>query len=80
MLARRLGYQATGISGMVTTPDWLWQYDTPGWVEINEGGKIYVCDPEETWAYGWDLFYKPYGTHLHPLHGKRCVSWINVPN
>ncbi len=62
MLARRLGYQATGISGMVTTPDWLWQYDTHGWVEINEGGKIYVCDPEETWAYGWDLFYKPYGT------------------
>lgn len=62
MLARRLGYQATGISGMVTTPDWDWWPDTHGWVEINEGGKIYVCDPEETWAYGWDLFYKPYGT------------------
>ena len=62
MLARRLGYQATGISGWVTTPDWGWEYDTHGWVEINEGGKVYLCDPEETWAYGWDLFYKPYGT------------------
>ena len=63
MLARRLGYQATGISGTVTAGyEWGWEYDTHGWVEINEGGKIYVCDPEETWAYGWDLFYKPYGT------------------
>ena len=62
MLARRLGYQATGISGWVTTPDWGWEYDTHGWVEISEGGKVYLCDPEETWAYGWDLFYKPYGT------------------
>ena len=62
MLARRLGYQATGISGWVTTPDWGWEYDTHGWVEISEGGRVYLCDPEETWAYGWDLFYKSYGT------------------
>ena len=62
MLARRLGYQASGISGWVTTPDWGWEYDTHGWVEISEGGRVYLCDPEETWAYGWDLFYKSYGT------------------
>ena len=71
MLARRLGYQATGISGWVTTPDWGWEYDTHGWVEINEGGKVYLCDPEETWAYGWDLFYKSYGTTYthYMVHG-----------
>lgn len=62
MLARKLGYQATGVSGWVTTPDWGWEYDTHGWVEISEGGRVYLCDPEETWAYGWDLFYKSYGT------------------
>ena len=71
LLARRLGYQATAVSGMVTVddcPTWtngVWSEH--GWVEIDLGNLTYVCDPQlrdghaATWGYDWDLFMKPYG-------------------
>ena len=62
MLARKLGYQAKGVSGWVTTPYWYWDIDEHGWTQIEENGQIYFCDPELQWNNGWDLFYKKYGS------------------
>lgn len=71
LLAQRLGYQATAVSGMVTVdtcPTWTYgSWSEHGWVEIDLNGVIYVCDPQlrdghaATWGYNWDLFMKPYG-------------------
>ena len=71
LLAQRLGYQATAVSGMVTVntcPTWTYgNWSEHGWVEIDLNGLIYVCDPQlrdghaATWGYNWDLFMKPYG-------------------
>ncbi len=71
-LARKLGYQATAVSGMVTVntcPTWTYgSWSEHGWVEIKmDDGVIYVCDPQlrdghaAQWGYNWDLFMKPYG-------------------
>ena len=62
MLARKLGYQAKGVSGWVTTPYWYWDIDEHGWTQIEENGQTYFCDPELQWNNGWDLFYKKYGS------------------
>ena len=71
LLAQRLGYQATAVSGMVTVdtcPTWTYgSWSEHGWVEIDLNGVTYVCDPQlrdghaATWGYNWDLFMKPYG-------------------
>ena len=72
LLARKLGYQATAMSGMVTVdtcPTWTYgAWDRHGWVEIELGdGITYVCDPQledghaATWGYNWDMFMRPYG-------------------
>ncbi|MGI6255641.1 MAG: S-layer homology domain-containing protein [Acutalibacter sp.] len=72
LLARKLGYQATAMSGMVTVdtcPTWTYgAWDRHGWVEILMGdGVTYVCDPQledghaATWGYNWDMFMRPYG-------------------
>lgn len=72
LLARKMGYQAQAVSGLVTVDSCLtWTYgywSEHGWVEIKmDDGKIYVCDPQlraghaNTWGYNWDLFMKPYG-------------------
>ena len=71
MLARKIGYQATGVSGWATPENaWHWQfgyYDEHGWTQIVENGTTYFCDPElegvvsTLYGYGWDLFMKQYG-------------------
>lgn len=43
-LARKMGYQATGISGHVNVG---WGFVLHGWVEINLDGQIYICDPQQ---------------------------------
>ena len=72
LLARKIGYQASAISGEVTVdtcPTWTYgAWDRHGWVEIamSDGG-INVCDPQledghaATWGYNWDMFMRPYG-------------------
>ncbi len=67
MLARRLGYQAQGVSGWIRTSSWDW--DRHGWTQIDMGdGRLLLCDPEFQGVYvpnhglAWDLFMKPYGS------------------
>lgn len=67
MLARKLGFQARGVSGWIRTASWDW--DEHGWTEITmENGQVLLCDPEFQGVYvprhglDWDLFMKPYGT------------------
>lgn len=64
MLARKLGYQARGISGQFYNDfqDWT----VHGWSEIELDGELFVCDAEIEGEYApnrgleWDLFFKPY--------------------
>ena len=58
MMARRLGYQAKGVSGWIVLGEG-WDPDDHGWVEIVEDGKTYFCDPEE-----YAIRYNQ--KHLHP--------------
>lgn len=44
MLARKMGYQAKGISGYIDTG---WGFVPHGWVEIEDGGKTLVCDTQQ---------------------------------
>lgn len=66
MLARQMGYQATGISGWCMLPQWN-GWSRHGWTQIALDGQIYVCDPESEGVYlknqgwDWDLFMKKYG-------------------
>lgn len=65
MLARKMGYQAVGISGMAYLP-WNRSYIHHGWVEISLGGVTYICDAQQEGdaapnrGYKWDLFFKRY--------------------
>lgn len=60
MLARKLGFQATGISGEIDTGNGFVPH---GWVQINENGKILLCDPEIQYVRpNWDLFMKSYSS------------------
>lgn len=65
LLARKLGYQASAVSGEIRTAFWEW--DRHGWVEIVQNGELYFCDPEFEGVYvvnhglNWDLFMKQYG-------------------
>ena len=43
-LARKMGFQATGISGHVNVG---WGFVLHGWVEIEQDGQIYICDPQQ---------------------------------
>ncbi len=44
-LARKMGFQATGISGQVNVQGR--GFVLHGWVEINLDGQIYICDPQQ---------------------------------
>lgn len=44
MLARKMGYQAKALSGYIDTG---WGFVYHGWVEIEDGGKTLVCDPQQ---------------------------------
>lgn len=58
MLARKLGFQATGVSGEIDTGNGFVPH---GWVQINDNGKILLCDPEIQYVRpDWDLFMKSY--------------------
>ena len=66
MLARKLGFQASAISGEFYT-DLNGSTVVHGWCEIQEGDQLYLCDAEVESVYAanrdlsWDLFYQPYG-------------------
>lgn len=57
MLARKMGYQATGISGYINTGSGFVPH---GWTEIRLDGKTWLCDSEIQYAGGLDLFMKSY--------------------
>lgn len=65
LLARKLGYQAWGVSGDFCNSFQEWT--THGWVEIEINGEILLCDPEIEGVYApnrgleWDLYLKRYG-------------------
>ena len=44
MLARKMGYQAKGVSGFIDTG---WGFVSHGWVELEDGGKTLMCDPQQ---------------------------------
>lgn len=44
-LARKMGYQATGISGQVNVRHR--GFVLHGWVEIEQDGQIFICDPQQ---------------------------------
>ncbi|WP_322176448.1 S-layer homology domain-containing protein [Acutalibacter caecimuris] len=59
MLARKLGFQATGISGQVNV--YGRGFVLHGWVEIELDGQIFICDPQQ--QYRWpkeNLFMRKY--------------------
>lgn len=43
-LARRMGFQATGISGHINVG---WGFVPHAWVEIEQNGEILICDPQQ---------------------------------
>ncbi len=72
MLARWMGYQAQGVSGQIDTGNGFVPH---GWVQIEEDGKTYLCDPEIQYVRpDWDLFLKPYSAVLpdYMVSGKHC--------
>lgn len=65
LLARKLGYQAKGVSGDFCTDFQEWT--SHSWVELTIDGETLFCDPEIEGVYApnrdleWDLFLKRYG-------------------
>lgn len=58
-LARKLGFQATGISGQVNVRGR--GFVLHGWVEIQQDGNIFICDPQQQGVWkSEDLFMKKY--------------------
>lgn len=65
VLARKLGYQAKGVSGEFQND--FQGFTSHGWVEVAVENEILLCDPEIEGVYAanrnldWDLFMKHYG-------------------
>lgn len=65
VLARKMGYQAWGVTGEFCNSFQEWT--THGWVQVDIDGEILLCDPEIEGVYApnrdlkWDLYMKPYG-------------------
>ena len=58
ILARKLGFQATGLSGKVNIG---YGFVLHGWVEIVENGQTYICDPQQQYRFpNSKLFMKKY--------------------
>ena len=45
-IARRLGYDASVVCGEVLNSDGWWPH---AWVEVKQGGKVYIVDTELKW-------------------------------
>ena len=59
MLARKMGFQAWGVSGEIDTGSGFVPH---GWTEIDVDGRKYFCDVEIQYVQpDWDLFMKTYG-------------------
>ncbi len=59
MLARKMGFQAQGVSGEIDTGNGFVPH---GWTEIEADGRGYFCDVEIQYVQpDWDLFMKTYG-------------------
>ena len=59
MLARKMGFQAWGVSGEIDTGSGFVPH---GWTEIDIDGRKYFCDVEIQYVQpDWDLFMKTYG-------------------
>lgn len=70
MLARKMGYQARAVSGEIDTDNGFVPH---GWVEIDQDGRIYMCDVEIEYVQpDWDLFMKAYGS-VYPRYQVRGV-------
>lgn len=71
MMARKMGFQAKGMSGDVNTGN---GYVPHGWCQVEQDGKTLMCDPELQYVRGdWDLFLKDYRL-VYPrymIQGKR---------
>ncbi len=58
MLARKFGYQATGISGKVNIG---YGFVLHGWVEIQQNGQTLICDPQQQYRFpNSSLYMKKY--------------------
>lgn len=70
MLARKMGYQARGVSGEIDTDNGFVPH---GWTEIKQNGSTYMCDVEIEYVQpDWDLFMKTYAT-VYPRYRVKGV-------